>query len=157
MEWTIPTDSSKHSCIVVAFAIACEISVDEFLQRLKQRGGPVKGTYHTQQCLDVVWDLGYATMWIESDPLLIPNEGYQGEPARILYPEGNRIRFMNYLRSLKGVLGGMRPKMGHAVAWDGVKIYDPRGYVYDYHDATSKPHEFYVNNFAALVKVGKDE
>lgn len=153
MSWTIPSDSTKHPCIAVAFAIACEAPLHDFLERLKNRGGPVKGTYHTQQCTDVARDLGYATMWIESQSMLVPSADYQGEPAKILYPEGNTVRFMNYLRTHTGVLGGMRPNMGHAVAWDGTQIYDPRGYIYDYYAATNKPHRFYVNNFAALVKV----
>jgi len=157
MSWTIPKDSTKYPCIAVAFAIACETPLDEFLQRLERRGGLVKGTYHTQQCTDVVWDLGYATMWIESQSLLVPDADYKGEPAKILYPEGNRVRFMNYLRAHKGVLGGMRPNIGHAVAWDGTQIYDPRGFIYDFYAATTKPHRFHVNNFAALVKVDKDE
>ena len=157
MSWTIPSDSTKYPCIAVAFAIACEIPLDDFLQRLKNRGGLIKGTYHTQQCTDVAWDLGYATMWIESNSLLVPTEDFQGTPAKILYPEGNMIRFMTYLRTLKGILGGMRPKMGHAVAWDGTQIYDPRGYIYDFYAAPQTPHRFHVNNFAALVKVNKDE
>ena len=156
MKWKIPKDSKKHPCIVVAFALACEIPVVDFTRRLGGRGGLVMGTYHLQQCMDVAWSLGYAPVPIEMQSLLVPSLDYQGKPAEVQYPEGNQKRFMGYLKNQVGILGGMhltaKKQIGHAVAWNGKKIYDPRGYIYGYPMASTKPINFYINTFVALIK-----
>jgi hypothetical protein len=35
----------------------------------------------------------------------------------------------------------MDTRLGHAVAWDGQRIYDPRGYVYTYQERHSYKYE----------------
>ena len=159
--WTIPKEAKSESCVAAAFAIFCEIPLSEFIARLERRGGKFLGTYHLQQCMDVAWDCGFATSIIQLNPLITPIQDVRVANEPILFPETNYVRFMNYLRSNVGVLGGLRdkgsehPAIGHAVAWDKAFIYDPRGHVYDYHAATSPPHRFFVNNFCMLTKVAQ--
>jgi hypothetical protein len=156
MKWKIPKNSKKYPCIAVAFALACEIPLEDFIQRVGQRGGLIMGTYHHQQCMDVAWDLGYASMSIERRSLLIPGLDYQGDPAEVRYPEGGQKRFTDYLKNQVGILGGTyltaKKQIGHAVAWNGKKIYDPRGYSYAYPMAATAPCHFYINTFVALIK-----
>lgn len=155
--WKLPDDSSKHPCIVVAYAMACEVSVRGFIRRLKDRGGPVVGTYHLQQCADVALDLGYVSFPIEVKPQLIPSPVYKGPAAQVKFPEGHQQRFRNYLNLFRGVLGGVCKTssglIGHAAAWDCSLIWDPRGSAYNFPDATKPPHEFHINNFIALLRM----
>jgi len=158
MAWTIPEAARYESCVAVAFAIVCGVPVNEFTARLDAMDGKFMGTYHGQQCMDVAWEYGYATTIIQRDPRIIPHDDLQASPVAITYPEGNKKRFMNYLKAQKGVLGGIRDKgpthlpIGHAVAWDTRAIYDPLGFVYDYQDAAKEPHKFFANNFFMLTR-----
>jgi hypothetical protein len=159
MAWTIPESARHEACVAVAFAIACGVPLDEFIARLEALGGKFIGTYHGQQCMDVAWEYGYATTIIQRNPYIVASDDPQASPVAIDYPKGNDKRFMNYLKAQKGVLGGIRDKglgylpIGHAVAWDTKAIYDPRGFVYSYQEATEAPHTFYANNLFMLTKV----
>lgn len=158
MSWIIPESARREACIAGAFAIACQVPLDEFIARLEILGGKFCGTYHGQQCMDVAWDYGFATTIIQRHPAITPIDDLKVQATPIQYPEGNHTRFAQYMRAQIGVLGGLvterfsRP-LGHAVAWDTKEIYDPRGFVYQFNDAAKVPYSFVVNNFFMLTKV----
>jgi hypothetical protein len=158
MSWTIPESARREACIAAAFAIACQVSLDEFIARLEILGGKFCGTYHGQQCMDVAWDYGFATTIIQRHPAITPVDDLMAKSTPIQYPEGNATRFAQYMRTHVGVLGGTVKKgrfgtLGHAVAWDTREIHDPRGFVYSFKEASKVPYSFVVNNFFMLTKV----
>lgn len=157
--WQIPNESNKEPCVAVAFAIACEVSLDAFIAKLETRGGKIAGTYHLQQCMDVAFIYGFATSLIQFSPSLITMVNSNEKPKLVYFPEGKEERFKKYLRSYKGVLAGVRnkgserPVIGHAVAWDTKNIYDPRGFIYQYDEALNAPHYLLINNFCLLTRM----
>lgn len=158
MNWIIPESAQCEACIAVAFAIACQVPLNEFIACLETLGGKFCGTYHGQQCIDVAWDYGFATTIIQKHPAITPIDDLKAHTTNVIYSMGNHNRFANYLSTQIGVLGGLVTKrfsrsLGHAVAWDTREIYDPRGFVYQLNDAAKVPYSFVVNNFFMLTKV----
>lgn len=149
---------SKFPCIAEAFAKACDVSVEYFIEHLDKLGGRFKGTYHHQQCMDVALCFDYISFSIECNPQIVESLDPKCKPQAITFPEGNEARFNKYLDRFSGVLGGLilapdKQIIGHAVTWQDSVIYDPRGSRYFREEAKLKPNYFYANNFIALIKV----
>jgi len=159
MSWIIPESARRKPCIAAAFALACQVPLDEYIARLEILGGKFCGTYHGQQCIDVAWEYGFATTIIQLNPAITPIADLKAHATTVMFPEENSTRFARYMRTQIGVLGGLRDNgqssrlLGHAVAWDTKDIYDPRGFVYPFKAATKAPHKFFANNFFMLTKV----
>jgi hypothetical protein len=146
--FTIPNNNS-WSCLPASFAMACGIPFRDFIDLLGHNGDarPYKDKskrrgFHFQECIEVVWNLGFACTPIERFPALIHSYG-DTEATPIYFGQSdadNLARFMRYLTTAKqGVLEGIRKRIdgsnaGHAVAWDGELIYDPSGKTYLFED-----------------------
>lgn len=127
------------SCLPASFSMACNIPFNTFIGLLGHDGSELpycnkqyKAGFHIQECIHVVQKLGWTCTPIELFPKITPD--YKEE--RIIYfPGGNMVRFLQYLTQCKtGVIEGYSQKrqLGHAVSWDGIKIYDPRGIIYSF-------------------------
>ncbi len=93
--------------------------------------------FHSQECIEAAMKLGWLVTPIELFPAITPN----GKEERIIYfggnDAGNWARFLQHLKDTSnGVLEGVSRRkgfiIGHAVAWDGLHIYDPRGHIYSF-------------------------
>jgi len=75
--------------------------------------------YHIQEINDLCLRRGKALVEIEYSPQSAPRGGY--EPVRIYSNETERFRSIILNRS------GLLITTVHAMAWDGEKVWDPRG------------------------------
>jgi len=127
--------------------------------------------FHEQECIEVLQHLGFACTPIEIVPQMVPLPG--GPVRQIWFPAkntpiqntsnciefsklkgGNRERFYRHIKMTTGVFTGIkhghrraRP-IGHAVAWDGEKVYDPQGDglmypFYNMNDYGFTPHTYW--------------
>lgn len=157
---------NSWSCLPCSFAMVINMPVKDFISLLGHDGGAkpypeapeqVAG-FHEQECIEVLQALNYACTPIEMVPQMMP--WLDGPMRQIWFPRvsvvpeppscldlravGNKERFIRHLSNTCGVLTGKRiidPRarpIGHAVAWDGQSIYDPRGdhgLIYSFYNA----------------------
>ena len=121
--------------------MACGIPFAVFIGMLGHDGGDFpytnklfKAGFHPQECIEVIQQAGWSCTPIELFPRLTPDNI---ETRDILFNSGNWARFLLHLSHCKnGVIEGTTNKQGtitgHAVAWDGCHIYDPRGVIYSF-------------------------
>jgi hypothetical protein len=127
---------NNWSCLPTAFAIALDVNVSIVIGQIGHDGSRIlwprnpepecRQGFHIQELIDVAWFYhNRAVTPIEALPCLHPRIEDPVHPLRV-----NLDRFEKYLKGNKGVLIGLHEgeKM-HAVAWDGAKVYDPRGFV----------------------------
>jgi hypothetical protein len=109
--------------------------------------GTTRRGFHVQECIDLAFKRGYAVTEIQA------YYGFRPSPTsneQIPAQELSKCveRFVGYAKDCPlGVITGELKRhdgsrIGHAVAWDGNKIYDPRGKVYTLHKA--EENDFFV-------------
>ncbi len=134
-------NTNKWSCIAASFSMALGVSFAEFIELIGHDGGArpyrdrtLRAGFHLQECIDASNRLGYSCTPIIMYPGSAPDFS-QIESRPLWSKEASMARFLHYLEITKhGVLecelqtSGIRK--GHAVAWDGTLIYDPRQRIY---------------------------
>lgn len=142
--------TNAWSCLPASFSMACGVLFNQFVDLIGHTGSnfPYKGKFragfHSQECIEAAYKLGFSCTPIELFPQITPN----GIEERTIYfndEAGNWTRFWFHLNNCKqGVIEGISFKekkmIGHAVAWNGYLIYDPRGRTYSF-------TEHSLNNF----------
>jgi hypothetical protein len=135
------------SCLPTAFAMAVNKPVTWFIGQIGHPGAEepyeqkgLKAGFHEQECIEVVTSMGFACTPIELVPTISPfADGRQARPIYFgLGIDDNWHRLLTHMKGARGVLTGIyKPKeMGHAVAWDGERIYDSNrgGKIYSFAD-----------------------
>jgi hypothetical protein len=90
-------------------------------------------------------------MWEKSFGMLMPFErcpkvAISPRTASVsVWAELGEHRFQKHMRYGPGLLEGKTDRAGHMCAWDGKYVYDPRGYIYEWHYRTE--HEFDAERF----------
>lgn len=96
--------------------------------------------FHPQEIIDCAWRRGYAMMVIETESFSGPENS---NPIRITPKDTNRLQAYMALPGI--IIGTNICGHGHAVAWDGKKVYDPNGLIYPL-------NEFKIYEFWAFVR-----
>lgn len=138
-------------CAPTAFAMAVDIDVADFLQRIGHDGSEMwfptepepqcRRGIHVQECISVCDQLGFAVTPIELFPCVLSPKGIN---PSIEFPEGNWDRFTKQICGSTGVISGIGRNCGHAVAYDYGRIYDPDGNEYDYTRDECERRHFYT-------------
>jgi len=162
--FTIPITNS-WSCLPASFSMACGIPFDDFIQALGHNGDTRPYTdkskrrgFHFQECIEIVWKLGFSCTPIERYPALMHSQGDK-EVCPIFFGHSdadNLARFVQYLLQVKrGIFEGFRTRnngsyAGHAAAWDGKLVYDPSGTAYLFEE--SKNNNFNIHTLWILTE-----
>lgn len=118
------------SCILDAFAMAMDIHPNYIINELGHDGSEIlwpgnddpycRRGFHIQELIAIAIKNGYSVTEVQTKPL--------SAPSIVDNMAGHKIiNVLDVMRGNKGVI----LMQGHAVAWDGVKVYDPRGMTYD--------------------------
>ncbi len=92
-------------------------------------------THHIQEMIDCCLRRGFGLMKIELLSTITP--GIPSKPRMIYNGEKALTRFLLAIENQKGILvGETEGGIMHACAWDGKKIYDPRGMIRDLDEFT---------------------
>ena len=59
------------------------------------------------------------------------------------------------IQASRGVIDGTGARLGHTVAYDHGRIYDPRGPVYDYSRLACEAHQFYTRCAWRIDPIGE--
>ena len=130
---------NKWSCLPTSFAMACDRDLDSLLLELGHNGSEIiwptlpeplcRRGFHIQELIYVVYHLGHCVMPFEARPCST-NQGH-GSLYEIPFNQDPQQRLMAIMQGVYGVITGTTLNgQPHAVAWDGVKIFDPAGIKY---------------------------
>lgn len=142
---------NNWSCMAVAAAMVLNKPLSEVIQGLGHDGSEkvwqphwedqVAG-FHIHEIIDYAWmqNATPVTPFLRY-PLVTPSPAHPEQLAKFAREPDLERRFTNRLYGRVGIITGtVIFGRGHAVAWNGHKIYDPRGYVYTYAEAETDYH-----------------
>ena len=126
------------SCLVYAAAMVLDVDPNTLIAEIGHDGQDIwwpactgasrKRGIHIQEIIDCAHARGHGLMPIEVFPCSSPGPGI--EPIEIWKDGHCHARFENMIAFHPGILiGESENGIGHAWAWDGEKVYDPRGYI----------------------------
>lgn len=78
--------------------------------------------FHSQELIDVAKQFNYIVTEIIRNPR---GATFTGEIIEIEFPQGNDVRFIEYLKEANGVLMGFKNGIPHAMAWWKQQMWDP--------------------------------
>jgi len=138
-------------CVPLAFAMVLDIPVATLLDTVGHDGSKIlfpnlsepacRQGFHIQEFVHVALARGFAVTPIELFPVLASADERQTQT--ILYGDNNWKRFADVLAISRGVIDGTGYRLGHTVAYDHGRIYDPKGHEYDYSRIACEAHQFY--------------
>jgi len=133
---------TSDNCLLYAAAMVLNIKPQSLITLIghngeevwwpKQTGSKKKRSFHPQEILDAAATYGKTFICIE----FMPSSGWGGNGRLIFNEEMMEKRFLGWLTNRAAILIVQGPRLGHAVAWDGKKIYDPKGMIKDLYDYT---------------------
>lgn len=125
------------SCLLASMAMVLDRSTEKLIEAIGHDGSEImfpdllepakRRGFHIQEFISLILESGYAVTAIEVLPYSTPDGEHE---FPINFPNFEN-RFWNLTYCVPGIFTGMRPQRRHAVAWDGYKIYDPLGSVYE--------------------------
>ena len=139
--------SNGWSCTACAFAMACYITLEEFIEKVGHDGSEImfsdlpeplcrKG-FPFPECIQVCLRLDLTVTPIDFKPKCTSDDTHSYEL--------DHTDFANQMmREYQGVISGMGVRIHHTVAWDGKQIYDPGIGVCDLHTSYFKPKMFWL-------------
>lgn len=102
-----------------------------------ERGNMRYRGHHIQEIINCCIKRNRGLMPIDYLPNMSPRPGIKGR----LIEDSNYLlrRFKNITKNKRGILiGKSKSGINHACAWDGKKVYDPNGQIYDIDDFNIK-------------------
>ena len=129
---------NAYSCTLASAAMVFDTTTKNLIRIIGHDGSAIifpnlpepirrKG-FHFQEIVDAAEVLGFALIPIEAEPVQTPNGV---DEYALNFPES---RFYNHIFGNPGLISGMVRKYWHCIAWDGEKVYDPNGRIYDLSD-----------------------
>jgi hypothetical protein len=88
--------------------------------------------FHIQEIIDVATQYGASVTPIQPVPCSTP--GPESLTFEVDFKISQTERLYRYMDGTSGIITGIVNGVGHAVAWDGTKCYDPRGRICDLDD-----------------------
>jgi hypothetical protein len=133
------------NCLLTSAAMLLDTTEQELINEIGHDGSEVwwpkakatdrKRNFHIQEIIDCCMKRGYGLMPID----LMPCSMQMSDPnARILWDQSKAFgRFTNIVNGRPAILiGETLSHIPHACAWDGFKVFDPRGMIQEITDYT---------------------
>ena len=131
---TIQKTPNGWSCLLVAFAMAIDESYQDLINEIGHDGSEkiwpevnepyCRRAFHPQELIDCCFSRGFTVIEIEKYPKLRPMYFDFLKIHTVFNNDKATSRYHKYIQTFPGVLIGP----SHAVAWDGLQLYDPKGY-----------------------------
>ena len=135
--------------MLAAMAMVLDKSTEELISRIGHDGSEIvfpdlpepakRRGFHIQEFISMILESKFAMTEIAVLPCSTP-DGVHEYP--INFPNFEQ-RFLDFMHIVPGIITGSAAKWGHAVAWNGWRIYDPLGEIYYYDECTLQIDIFY--------------
>ncbi len=133
------------NCLAYAAAMVLGIDAETLLRLVGHRGqhkawptlpgSHAKVGIHIQEIQDAFRIHGYVLAEVQIAPCVLPR-AMGNHPPHVLWDDTScERRFLAWITGREAILTGLLPHgLGHAVAWDGKIIYDPKGHMCGIHE-----------------------
>ena len=128
-------NQSGDNCFLYAAAMVLDIEPQKLITLIghdgteiwwpDQVGSKKQRSIHPQELLDAAVVLKKTFICIE----FIPRTGWDKNSARLIFDKTMVPRFAAWIKDRYAILIVRGSGLGHAVAWDGKSVYDPKGFV----------------------------
>ncbi len=135
------TNPNGWSCLLASAAMALDTTTQDLVEMIGHDGSVIifpdlpeprrRRGFHYQEIVDCAIKLGYSVTPVESLPYATP-DGKLEFPVD--FKISNEKRLWDHMKGTQGIITGLSGNRGHAVYWDGVQVYDPRGRIYPFHE-----------------------
>lgn len=135
-------------CVPLSFAMALDVPVADLLVALGHDGSKIlyprlpepacRQGFHIQELIQVALKQGLAVTPVE----LFPVSAVYEYTYTIMYPN-NWDMFATTIAESCGVIDGVS-RLGHMVAYDHGRVFDSKGYDYNYSRLACEDHQFYT-------------
>jgi len=125
-----------NSCVPTAFAMAIDMPIVQMLAEIGHQGDAIvwpglpdptcRRGFHVQECIDICVAHGKWPVHIETCPASSPYSRLPNANEMYAIPMDYQRRVEKYLTDNICVIFGQK----HAVAWNGMNVYDPQGKKY---------------------------
>jgi len=142
----------KPVCMIYAYAMLMDKHPQDVINALGHDGldvwfaGAIGNKRYRgiimQDLQDLANDEGYLLAPISEYPAVQNDPHIEG--IMIHEPHVCEARIRRYLNNTKGILRTINNRGTHAMAWDGVQAYDPRGYILRLHDLKDQIHDYWI-------------
>jgi hypothetical protein len=132
---------NNWSCLPASIATCIDKEVNEVIKLIGHDGSEImwpeneeplnRRGFCVEEIVDVLFLIGYTPTWIDFDPMMMEQVNFQIKELPTILTKKARVAF--YLR-YPGVLFGRKGEVYHCTAWDGRKVLDPCGDVYNIND-----------------------
>ena len=132
----------NDSCLLYAAAMLLDVDPEILIKEIGHDGQEIwwsslsksfkHRSFNIQEIIDCCIRRGYGLMPIQLFPCNVPPVG-NVNPKMIWDQKKCEERFLNRITNVPAILTGQRAEslVPHAVAWNGKKIYDPMGEIYE--------------------------
>ena len=139
----------SDSCLLYAAAMVLDEPPEILIREIGHDGQEIwwpelsksfqKRSFNIQEIIDCFIHRGFGLMPIHIYPCNVPPVGMV-QPKMVWDQSKCEKRFLNLIDGQEGIITGQREGslVPHAVAWDGHKIYDPMGMIYEIDKFTIK-------------------
>ncbi len=136
----LQNNHAPWGCLLASAAMVLDIDREKLIKLIGHDGGEIvfpdqpepmkRQGFHIQEIIDVAVRMHFSVMPIEVIPSST-SDGVNNFDIKIADPG---IRLKRHMSQNPGIIVGRSRRMNHAVAWNGVKVYDPMGKVYPFDD-----------------------
>lgn len=146
---------SDWSCLATSFAMVLDIPVQEVFKAIGHDGSEIiwpmlsdphcRRSFHIQEMIDLCWEHNKLVVMFEARPCNAPYPGF--DPIDVPMKFAPEERFKKLIQHPGVFTGYVNGGVGHAVAWDGSQIFDPRGKVF----SNFTEAKFSIETFWAVI------
>lgn len=135
--------TTKWNCGLASLAMLLDTTIDDLILEIGHDGGEIIWPYlvapkcyrgfNTQEFIDICYTRNIVLMEIEAIPHNLSENN--SKPFRIWDSEREETRMESYMNGQSGIIiGQIESGARHSCAWDGERVYDPRGHIYYFDD-----------------------
>lgn len=141
---------AEKGCVIASVAMLTDLTYGEVKEELMPHADyPFSSPWDsypkvpsTDEVCDWLWKkFGRSLTPFNRDPGCSPDRECPPVPVW----ENGEKKWREQLKYGSGLLEGTSSRMGHMCAWDGVKVFDPKGYIYAWED--SSEYKFNATRF----------
>ncbi len=145
----LQNNHTPWGCLLSSAAMVLDIDRSELIKLIGHNGGKIvfaempepanRQGFHIQEIVDIAVVHGYSVMAIEVLPCST-TDGKNNFDINIINPEK---RLLEHMKGNPGIITGRGRRWQHAVAWDGEKVFDPIGHIYNFDDIKMSVQIYY--------------
>jgi hypothetical protein len=160
----LQTKPYRWSCILAAFAMALDVSIEDLITLLRHDGSEVffpdlpepacRRGFHVQEFIHVALCLNRSVTPYELVPAIAPTGYNRALHGRAIGSAHRKAFFEHLIDNRRGVITGRTLTTHHAVAFEKGVIYDPDGWQFPFSFESCEKRGFFAQCVWIVAPIG---